>query len=150
MVKEASVLALVGPSASGVRTRVRLDPEAPHFVGNRIDIQQVLINLMRNSLEAMAEADRRGMSVTTTLRGSDLVEFAVADSGPGIDPDVADRIFEPFVSTKRGGMGIGLSICRSIIESHGGFLEFEPNPEGGAVFHFTLRAVRAERNFDAS
>jgi PAS domain S-box-containing protein len=148
MVEEATTLALI--SASGVKMRVRLDPEAPYVLCNRIEIQQVLINLMRNSLEAMAEADRRGMSVTTTLRGSDLVEFAVADSGPGIDPDVADRIFEPFVSTKRGGMGIGLSICRSIIESHGGFLEFEPNPEGGAVFHFTLRAVRAERNFDAS
>jgi two-component system, LuxR family, sensor kinase FixL len=148
MVEEATTLALI--SASGVKMRVRLDPEAPYVLCNRIEIQQVLINLMRNSLEAMAEADPRRMSVTTTLRGSDLVEFAVADSGPGIDPDVADRIFEPFVSTKRGGMGIGLSICRSIIESHGGFLEFEPNPEGGAVFHFTLRAVRAERNFDAS
>jgi len=130
--------------------RVRLDPEAPYVLGNRIEIQQVLINLMRNSLEAMAGADRRGLSVTTTLRGSDLVEFAVADSGPGIDPDVADRIFEPFVTTKRGGMGMGLSICRSIIESHGGLLEFEPNPEGGAVFRFTLRAVLPERNFDAS
>jgi PAS domain S-box-containing protein len=148
MVEEATTLALI--SASGVKMRVRLDPEAPYVLGNRIEIQQVLINLMRNSLEAMAGADRRGLSVTTTLRGSDLVEFAVADSGPGIDPDVADRIFEPFVTTKRGGMGMGLSICRSIIESHGGLLEFEPNPEGGAVFRFTLRAVLPERNFDAS
>jgi PAS domain S-box-containing protein len=148
MVEEATTLALI--SASGVKMRVRLDPEAPYVLCNRIEIQQVLINLMRNSLEAMAEADRRGLSVTTTLRGSDLVEFAVADSGPGIDPDVADRLFEPFVSTKRSGMGMGLSICRSIIESHGGLLEFEPNPEGGAVFHFTLRAALPERNFDAS
>jgi PAS domain S-box-containing protein len=148
MVEEATTLALI--SASGVKMRVRLDPEAPYVLGNRIEIQQVLINLMRNSLEAMAGADRRGLSVTTTLRGSDLVEFAVADSGPGIDPDVADRIFEPFVTTKRSGMGMGLSICRSIIESHGGLLEFEPNPEGGAVFRFTLRAVLPERNFDAS
>jgi PAS domain S-box-containing protein len=148
MVEEATTLALI--SASGVKMRVRLDPEAPYVLGNRIEIQQVLINLMRNSLEAMAGADRRGLSVTTTLRGSDLVEFAVADSGPGIDPDVADRIFEPFVTTKRSGMGMGLSICRSIIESHGGRLEFEPNPEGGAVFRFTLRAVLPERNFDAS
>ena len=90
---------------------MQLDPEAPHVVGNRIDIQQVLINLMRNS---------------------------------------ADRIFEPFVTTKRGGMGMGLSICRSIIESHGGRLEFEPNPEGGALFRFTLPAVLPERDLDAS
>ena len=148
MVEEATTLALI--SASGVKMRVRLDPEAPYVLGNRIEIQQVLINLMRNSLEAMAGADRRGLSVTTTLRGSDLVEFAVADSGPGIDPDVADRIFEPFVTTKRGGMGMGLSICRSIIESHGGRLEFEPNPEGGALFRFTLPAVLPERDLDAS
>jgi PAS domain S-box-containing protein len=150
MVDEASALALVGPSASGVRTRVRLDPEAPHVVANRIDIQQVLINLMRNSLEAMVGADRRELDLTTMLRRPDLVEFAVADSGPGIDPDVADRIFEPFVTTKRSGMGMGLSICRSIIESHGGRLEFEPNPEGGALFRFTLPAVLPESDLDAS
>jgi PAS domain S-box-containing protein len=150
MVDEATTLALIGPSASEVKMRVRLDPEAPHVVGNRIDIQQVLINLMRNSLEAMVGADRRELDLTTTLRRPDLVEFAVADSGPGIDPDVADRIFEPFVTTKRNGMGMGLSICRSIIESHGGRLEFEPNPEGGALFRFTLPAVLPERDLDAS
>jgi C4-dicarboxylate-specific signal transduction histidine kinase len=150
MVNEASVLALVGPSASGVRTRVRLDPDAPHVVGNRIDIQQVLINLIRNSLEAMVGADRRELDLTTTLRRPHLVEFAVADSGPGIAPDVADRIFEPFVTTKGSGMGMGLSICRSIIESHGGRLEFEPNPEGGALFRFTLPAALPERDLDAS
>jgi C4-dicarboxylate-specific signal transduction histidine kinase len=150
MVEEASVLALIGPSASGVRTRVQLDPEAPYVLGNRIEIQQVLINLIRNSLEAMAGADRRELGVTTTLRRPDLVEFAVADSGSGIDPEVADRVFEPFVTTKRSGMGMGLSICRSIIESHGGRLEFEPNPEGGALFRFTLPAVLPERDLDGS
>ena len=150
MVEEATTLALIGPSASGVKMRVRLDPEAPYVLCNRIEIQQVLINLMRNSLEAMAGADRRELGVTTTLRRPDLVEFAVADSGPGIDPDVADRIFEPFVTTKRSGMGMGLSICRSIIESHGGRLEFEPNPGGGALFRFTLPAASPERDLDAS
>ncbi len=150
MVDEATTLALIGPSASGVKMRVRLDPEAPYVLGNRIEIQQVLINLMRNSVEAMAGADRRELGVTTTLRRPDLVEFAVADSGSGIDPDVADRIFEPFVTTKRSGMGIGLSICRSIIESHRGRLEFEPNPEGGALFRFTLPAVSPERDLDAN
>ena len=150
MVDEASALALIGPSALRVKMRVRLDPEAPYVLANRIEIQQVLINLMRNSLEAMAGADRRELDLTTTLRPPDLLEFAVADSGPGIDPDVADRIFEPFVTTKRSGMGMGLSICRSIIESHGGRLEFELNPEGGTLFRFTLPAVSPERDLDAS
>jgi two-component system, LuxR family, sensor kinase FixL len=150
MVDEATTLALIGPTASGVKMRVRLDPEAPYVLGNRIEIQQVLINLVRNSLEAMAGADRRELDLTTTLRRPDLVEFAVVDSGPGIDPDVADRIFEAFVTTKRSGMGMGLSICRSIIESHGGRLEFEPNPEGGALFRFTLPAALPELDLDAS
>jgi PAS domain S-box-containing protein len=150
MVDEATTLALIGPSASGVKVHVRLDPEAPYVLGNRIEIQQVLINLMRNSLEAMAGVDRRELGVTTTLRRPDRVEFAVADSGPGIDPDVAERIFEPFVTTKRSGMGMGLSICRSIIESHGGRLEFEPNPGNGALFRFTLPAVSPERDLDAN
>ena len=149
MVDDARSLALIGPTASGVEIRVLLDPEAPHIVANRIEIQQVLINLMRNALEAMAGMDRRKLWVTTTLRRPDLVEFAVADSGPGIGADMAERIFEPFVTTKRDGMGIGLSICRSIIETHGSRLQFEPNPDGGTIFHFTLPAVLPDRERDA-
>jgi two-component system, LuxR family, sensor kinase FixL len=104
---------------------------------------------MRNALEAMAGMDRRKLSLTTTLRRPDLVEFAVADSGPGIDAEVVDRIFEPFVTTKRNGMGIGLSLCRSIIESHGGRMQFEPNPEGGTIFRLTLPPVLPDRDLDA-
>ena len=149
MVDDARALALIGPAASGVEIRVLLDSEAPHIVANRIEIQQVLINLMRNALEAMAGMDRRKLWVTTTLRRPDLVEFAVADSGPGIAADMAERIFEPFVTTKRDGMGIGLSICRSIIEAHGSHLQFEPNLDGGTIFHFTLPAVLPDRELDA-
>jgi C4-dicarboxylate-specific signal transduction histidine kinase len=149
MVDDARALALIGPSASGVEIRVLLDSEAPYIVANRIGIQQVLINLMRNALEAMAGMDRRKLWVTTTLRRPDLVEFAVADSGPGIGADMAERIFEPFVTTKRDGMGIGLSICRSIIETHGSRLQFKPNPDGGTIFRFTLPAVLRVREFDA-
>ncbi|HEY1863096.1 MAG TPA: ATP-binding protein [Roseiarcus sp.] len=141
MVDEARALALIGPTASGVEIRILLDPEAPHIVANRIEIQQVLINLMRNAVEAMAGMDQRKLRVTTRLRRPDLVEFAVADSGAGIGAAIAERIFEPFVTTKCGGMGIGLSICRSIVETHGGRLQFEPNPEGGTIFRFTLPAV---------
>ena len=148
MVDDARALALIGPTASGVEFRVLLDSEAPHIVANRVEIQLVLINLMRNALEAMAGMDRRKLWVTTTLRRPDLVEFAVADSGPGIGADMAERIFEPFVTTKRDGMGIGLSICRSIIETHGSRLQFEPNPDGGTIFHFTLPAVLRDRELD--
>ena len=149
MVDDARALALIGPTASGVEIRVLLDSEAPYIVANRIGIQQVLINLMRNALEAMAGMDRRKLWVTTTLRRPDLVEFAVADSGPGIGADMAERIFEPFVTTKRDGMGIGLSICRSIIETHGSRLQFEPNPDGGTIFRFTLPAVLRDGELDA-
>jgi two-component system, LuxR family, sensor kinase FixL len=149
MVDDARSLALIGPTASGVEIRVLLDSEAPYIVANRIGIQQVLINLMRNALEAMAGMDPRKLWVTTTLRRPDLVEFAVADSGPGIGADMAERIFEPFVTTKRDGMGIGLSICRSIIETHGSRLQFEANPDGGTIFHFTLPAVLRDRELDA-
>jgi signal transduction histidine kinase len=79
----------------------------------------------------------------------DLVEFAVADSGPGIGAEMAERIFEPFVTTKRDGMGLGLWICRSIIQTHLSHLQFEPNPEGGTIFHFTLPAVLPDRERDA-
>jgi PAS domain S-box-containing protein len=150
MMDDARALALIGPTASGVEIRVLLDSEAPHIVANRVEIQLVLINLMRNALEAMAGMDRRKLWVTTTLRRPDLVEFAVADSGPGIGADMAERIFEPFVTTKRDGMGIGLTICRSIIETHGSRLQFEPNPDGGTIFHFTLPAVLRDRELDAS
>jgi PAS domain S-box-containing protein len=148
MVDDARALALIGPTASGVEIRVVLDSEAPHIVANRVEIQLVLINLMRNALEAMAGMDRRKLWVTTTLRRPNLVEFAVADSGPGIGADMAECIFEPFVTTKRDGMGIGLSICRSIIETHGSRLQFESNPDGGTIFRFTLPAVL--RELDAS
>ena len=101
---------------------------------------------MRNALEAMAQSaggddgapSRRALTVTAASSGSDAVEVAVADTGPGLAPEVADRLFRAFVSTKPGGMGMGLSICRSIIEAHGGRLWVEPNPGGGAVFRFTL------------
>ncbi len=110
---------------------------------DRIQIQQVMLNLMRNALDAMmSEADgtpgRRTLTVEARPAGPDAVEVGVADTGPGLAPEVADCLFTPFVSTKKGGMGMGLVICRSIIEAHGGRLWAEPNPGRGTVFRFTL------------
>ena len=99
---------------------------------------------MRNSIEAMAESKRRELDITTALLDDETVEIAVVDSGPGLARELTGRIFEPFVSTKPTGMGLGLSICRSIVKSHGGRLTSEANPGGGAVFRFTLDAIPRE------
>ena len=140
MVEEASNLALIGASASGVEVRFSLDPTM-RVLADRIQIEQVLVNLMRNAIEAMAESTRREFVVTAALGDAETVEIAVADSGPGLAEEMARHLFEPFASTKPNGMGLGLSICRSIIESHGGSLRSEPNPGGGMIFRFTLAAV---------
>jgi two-component system sensor kinase FixL len=141
MVEEASNLALIGASASGVEVRFSFDPRAMRVLADRIQIEQVLVNLMRNAIEAMAESTRREFVVTAALGDAETVEIAVADSGPGLAEEMARHLFEPFASTKPNGMGLGLSICRSIIESHGGRLRSEPNPGGGMIFRFTLAAV---------
>jgi PAS domain S-box-containing protein len=141
MVEEASNLALIGASASGVEVRFSFDPRAMRVLADRIQIEQVLVNLMRNAIEAMAESTRREFVVTAALGDAETVEIAVADSGPGLAEEMARHLFEPFASTKPNGMGLGLSICRSIIESHGGSLRSEPNPGGGMIFRFTLAAV---------
>jgi two-component system sensor kinase FixL len=113
---------------------------------DRIQIQQVLHNLMRNAIEALtagsgSPARRRELLLTASPDSPDQVQVAVADNGPGITPAVASCLFAPFVSSKPGGMGVGLSISRSIIEAHGGRLWAEPNPGGGTVFRFTLPAA---------
>jgi PAS domain S-box-containing protein len=149
IVKEACAFALIGAKASGVRVDLRFDPNASQVLADRVQVQQVLVNLLRNSIEAMADAKRRKLSVTTTLINAETVDVAVADTGTGLAKGVADRLFEPFVSTKRNGMGLGLSICRSIVEAHGGRLRSEPNPGGGAIFRFTLAATSRTGEADA-
>jgi two-component system, LuxR family, sensor kinase FixL len=99
---------------------------------------------MRNAVEAMAASERCDLEVKTSLFDDATIEISVADSGPGLSPEVANHLFEPFISTKRHGMGLGLSICRSIVEANGGELRIRPNPSGGAIFCFTLAAVPLE------
>jgi two-component system sensor kinase FixL len=152
LAEEAGVLALVGARERGVHVAFRFDPELLSVLVDRIQIQQVMINLMRNALEAMAPGEagedgtspRRELTITAAAVSGDAVEVAVADTGPGIAPEDVERLFDPFVSTKPGGMGLGLSICRSIIEGHGGRLWTEPNPGGGAGFRFTLPTAPLE------
>lgn len=140
VVEEASALALVGAKDKGVRMRFDLDPSAEFVLADKVQIQQVLLNLMRNAIEAMEEAERRELVISTRILDN-LVEISVADSGTGISPEIDKQLFQPFVTTKRQGMGVGLSISRTIIEAHGGSIARRPNPGGGTVFSFTLPAV---------
>ena len=120
---------------------MQLDPATDLVLIDRIQIQQVLLNLLRNAIEAMRRTPRRDLTISTRLIGDGLVTISVANSGSGIAPEIASRLFQPFATTKPQGMGIGLSLCRTIIESHGGQIKAEANPTGGAIFRFTVRAV---------
>jgi two-component system sensor kinase FixL len=144
LIEEASALALVGAKEHGVRVIYRFDPEVDLVLADRVQIQQVLLNLMRNSLEAMTEADKRELTIASKAADDRMVEVTVGDSGTGLAPEIAEQLFQPFVTTKRQGMGVGLSISRTIIDAHGGQIWATPNPGGGTVFHFTLRALDNE------
>ena len=141
MVDEASALALNGSNATGVSVHFQFDPNASLALVNPIQIQQVLTNLIRNAIEAMAACSRRDLWITTARLNEETIEVAVSDTGIGLSGDGAGLLFQPFVSTKPHGMGLGLSICKSIVEAHGGCLKCEPNPGGGAIFRFTVAAV---------
>jgi two-component system sensor kinase FixL len=145
LIEEASALALAGAGAHGVQVHFRFDPNAAKVLADRIQVQQVLINLMRNGLEAMAGMRLRELEVMTTLLDPGTIEIAVSDRGSGLPSEIAERLFEPFVSTKHDGMGLGLVICRSIVEAHGGRLWSGPNPGGGTIFRFTLEPSLAIR-----
>jgi signal transduction histidine kinase len=138
------VIALVGHEAQRKQVTVQsnLSGSLPPVMADRVQLQQVLINLAMNAIEAMneVEAGRRELMVTTGLSESG-VSAAVSDRGAGFDATQAEQIFKPFHTTKSGGMGMGLAISRSIIESHDGKLWAEPRPGGGATFKFTLPAT---------
>jgi two-component system sensor kinase FixL len=143
LLEEASALALVGAREHGVLVRFDLDPAAELVIADKVQVQQVVLNLIRNAIDAMEGSARRELRIATHGKG-DMIEVEVADTGPGISDEVAQRLFHPFVTTKETGMGIGLSISRTIIESHGGRIAAERNPGGGATFRFTLRAAGEE------
>jgi two-component system sensor kinase FixL len=144
LIEEASALALVGIKEMGVNVDFTFDPQAIFVLADRIQIQQVILNLMRNAIEAMQEVARRELRIATHLVDDDMVELSVTDTGPGIAPEIAARLFQPFVTTKRQGMGVGLSISRTIVEAHGGRLWVEANHEGGTIFRLTLKNVSRE------
>lgn len=142
LVDDAAKLALIGARERGVEARFRFDPRVQAVLVDKVQIQQVLINLMRNAIEAMANAPERVLTVSTAPDDGGLARVTVADTGPGVAAEIADDLFRAFNSTKPGGMGLGLSICRTIIEANGGRIWLGSLPGGGACFHFTL--VRAD------
>lgn len=140
LIAEARALAWIGGTEAEIDFRQDVGP-ALAVLGDPIQIQQVLLNLMRNAMESMQASAEKCLCIGAKPRG-DMVEIVVRDTGRGIDPTVRELLFEPFNSTKEDGMGVGLSICRTIVEAHGGRIWVDP-PEGGAgtVFHFTLPSV---------
>ena len=137
LMEEALSLALIGHAAAGICVSSMVEPGLPLVLVDRTQIQQVLFNLIRNAIEAMVGSESRVLSLTAALFNEGSMKVSIGDSGPGISYDVALYLFQPFVTTKRHGMGLGLSICRSIVEAHGGRLWHEDQPSGGTIFHFT-------------
>lgn len=149
LIEDASMLALVGAREHGIAVTFRLDPAADLVLADRIQIQQVLVNLIRNAIDAMSEAGAvRRLDIATADGPDGQVEVTVGDTGPGLTPEVARQLFQPFTTTKRKGMGLGLSICRTIVEAHGGKIWVDSPPDGGTIFHFTLRAAAQDREME--
>ena len=126
-----------------VKTTIDLAASPDTVVINKVQIQQVVVNLKRNAVEAMQNCERREMRVSSCLIDGKYVRVDVADSGPGLSEEVKARLFEQFMTTKPHGLGLGLSLSRSIIEAHNGKIWAEPNPDGGAIFSFILPSADA-------
>ncbi|RYF95801.1 MAG: PAS domain S-box protein [Caulobacteraceae bacterium] len=138
LMEEASALALVGARQKGFRVSLRFDRDLGHVIVDRVQVQQVALNLIRNALDAMEGGEHRDLVISVQPGDDRMVKVSVADTGPGVSPAIRDRLFQPFVTTKANGMGVGLSICRTIVEAQGGRIWVDDNPRGGAVFSFTL------------
>jgi two-component system, LuxR family, sensor kinase FixL len=140
VIREMATLVHTDAVLRSVGIDLNLAPELPLVRGDRVQLQQVLLNLVLNGMEAMGAAGEARRIVIRTQMADGAVRVAVQDQGPGIPADQLSRIFDTFYTTKPNGMGMGLAISRSIIETHGGRLWAENNPDGGATFSFTLLA----------
>lgn len=124
-----------------METTLELAPGLPDVMGDRVQLQQVFVNLAVNAIHAMAGQENKRLAVRTTRIDEGAVRAEIEDTGHGIPPDNLNRLFQSFFTTKQDGMGIGLAVCRSIIEAHGGGIEAANRPGGGARFRFTLPAL---------
>lgn len=147
LINDATTLGLLGAREKGVSWSIEIEPGVDHVLADRVQIQQVMVNLMRNAIEAMETVPTKFLTIAARPRSEDLVEILVADTGHGIPAEMRDQLFLPFISTKARGMGLGLSICRTIVEAHDGHLTVEARPEGGTMFKFTLpRGPQEDQN----
>ena len=137
VIEEICGLAILGTATDGIDLELNLAADLPPVLIDHVQIQQVVLNLVRNSLDALNGRGSGAITVATE-RGGDMVEVAVGDDGPGLPPEVRERVFEPFVSTKADGIGIGLSICRTIVEAHGGRIAVETGTSRGTEFRFSV------------
>lgn len=144
LINEANALALVGSREHGIDFQLVLDPAARLVFVDRIAVQQVLVNLIRNAIDAMTESPVRLLTIRTARHDEGLAQVTVEDTGGGMAESVAGQLFQPFVTSKKNGMGIGLSICRTIIEAHGGRIWFERRDTNGTAFHFTIPAAKVD------
>ena len=137
VVEETCRLATLGTAADGIDLELNLAADVPPVLIDHVQIQQVVLNLLRNSIDALGDSETPAVTVET-VPGPEEVEVVVSDNGPGLSAEVRERVFEPFVSTKPDGIGIGLSICRTIVEAHGGRIVVDAGTGSGAAFRFTV------------
>jgi signal transduction histidine kinase len=145
IIEDAVIVALTSDVLSGIATEFRLDPSARWVLADPVQIQQVVSNLVRNAAEAMAGCDRRSIALETRRLPGNMVEVSVLDTGPGLGDAGDDQLFSSFFTTKGAGMGLGLSICKTIVEAHGGEIRAESTADG-AAFRFTLPAAPRPRS----
>jgi two-component system sensor kinase FixL len=143
LINDATTLGLVGAREKGVEWWIEIEPGIGNVLADQVQIQQVMVNLMRNAIEAMETSTTKHLTIRARASGEDQVEISVSDTGSGMTPAIMEGLFQPFTSTKERGMGLGLSICRTIIEAHGGRMSVQSQENAGTSFTFTL--MRAPR-----
>jgi two-component system sensor kinase FixL len=148
LLEEACALAMIGARERGVHLRFDIAKGADLVLADKTQVQQVVLNLVRNAIEAMEDRPRRDLLVSATVARDNMRQVSVADTGSGVAPEQVEQLFKPFHTTKAQGMGVGLSISRTIVEAHGGRIWAEPNPGGGTIFHFTMHGVLADELVD--
>jgi two-component system, LuxR family, sensor kinase FixL len=147
LINDATTLGLVGARENGVSWSIEIEPDIDYVLADRVQFQQVMVNLMRNAIEAMEGTETKQLAIRARPLSREYVEISVADTGHGVPDDLISQLFQPFISTKAQGMGLGLSISRTIIEAHGGHLSVESDSSEGTIFTFTLpRALKESEN----